>query len=172
MSMPTLQEKLESISRFTGQLIAWLSLAMVLITFLVVVLRYTLDTGWIALQESVIYLHAMNFMIGAAFTLQRDKHVRVDIFYQKFSIRSRAWVDLFGTLLLLFPVAIFIFWVSWDYVSAAWAVHEGSGEAGGLEAVYLLKSLLLVMPTLLLIQGSAWMLGSLTTLLAPKREVK
>ncbi len=165
MKLATLQEKLESISRLTGNLIAWLTLAMVLITFVVVVLRYTLDTGWIALQESVIYLHAMNFMIGAAFTLQRNKHVRVDIFYQNFSPRRRALVDLIGTLLLLFPVALFIFWVSWDYVTAAWQVHEGSGEAGGLEGVYLLKSLLLIMPVLLLVQGTAWVLASLDTLL-------
>lgn len=137
----------------TGQAVAWLTLLMVLLTFLVVVLRYGFDLGWIALQESVTYLHALNFMLGAAFTLKHDGHVRVDIFYQKFGPRGRAWVDLLGTLLLLLPVCLFILIASWGYVAESWAVRESSGEAGGLPLVFLLKSILLLMPVLLLIQG-------------------
>jgi TRAP-type mannitol/chloroaromatic compound transport system permease small subunit len=142
----------ETIRRI-GEAAAWLSLFMVLATFAVVVLRYALDAGSIALQESVIYMHAMLFMLGIAYTFGRDGHVRVDIFYERLSRRGRAWVDLIGTLVLLIPVSVFILWLGWDYVAESWRVKETSREAGGLPYVYLLKSLILIMPTLLLLQG-------------------
>jgi TRAP-type mannitol/chloroaromatic compound transport system permease small subunit len=126
----------------------------------VVVLRYGFDAGSIALQESVTYMHAMLFMLGAAYTLQLNGHVRVDIFYQRFGPRGRAWVDLLGTLFLLIPVCLYILTSSWGYVTESWAVNEGSREAGGLPYVYWLKTLLVAMPLLLLLQGVAWLLRS------------
>ncbi len=149
---------LDLANAWVGRVIAWLALSMVLVTFLVVVLRYGFDLGSIALQESVTYMHAMLFMLGAAYTLQRDGHVRVDIFYQGFSRRGRAWVNLLGTLMLLVPVCLFILASSWGYVAESWAVHEGSREAGGLPYVYWLKTLMLLMPLLLLLQGIVWVL--------------
>ncbi|TVQ94364.1 MAG: TRAP transporter small permease subunit [Chromatiaceae bacterium] len=149
---------LELINAGLGRLVAWLALAMVLVTFVVVVLRYAFAFGSIALQESITYLHATLFMLGAAYTLQRDAHVRVDIFYQRLSRRGQAWVDLLGTLLLLFPVCLFVLFASFGYVSDAWAIREGSREAGGLPGVWLLKSLLLAMPVLVLLQGTVWVL--------------
>jgi TRAP-type mannitol/chloroaromatic compound transport system permease small subunit len=149
---------LEAVNDRIGRAIAWLALAMVLVTFLVVVLRYVFDFGSIAMQESVTYMHAVLFMLGAAYTLQRDGHVRVDIFYQRFSRRGRAWVDLLGTLVLLFPICLFILASSWDYVAESWHVLEGSREAGGIPGVFVLKTLLLLMPLLVLIQGAVWVL--------------
>jgi TRAP-type mannitol/chloroaromatic compound transport system permease small subunit len=157
-------KRLGMINEWTGRAVAWLTLLMVIITFTVVVLRYGFNLGSIAMQESVIYLHALNFMLGAAYTLKHDAHVRVDIFYQKMGPRGQAWVDLFGTLLLLLPVCCFIFWTSWEYVAAAWAVQETSGEAGGLPFVYLLKSILLLMPSLLIIQGAVIIITSMLIL--------
>jgi len=107
------------------------------------------------MQESVLYLHATVFMLGAAYTLKHDQHVRVDLFYRRIGPRGRAWVDLAGTLLLLVPVCLFILDSSWDYVREAWAIREASPEAGGLPGVYLLKSLIPAMAVLLLIQGVA-----------------
>jgi len=156
---------LESINEFLGSAVSWLSLLMVLVTFLIVVLRYGFDLGWIWLQESVTYMHAALFLIGAAYTLKHEGHVRVDIFYGRFTPRARAWVDLFGSLLLLMPVCLFIFYVSWDYVTQSWSVHEGSRETGGLDGVYLLKSLLLVMAGLLVLQGLAQAIRCLFELL-------
>ena len=152
-------------SEWTGKTLSWLSLAMVLLTFAVVVLRYAFDLGWISMQESITYLHATLFMLGAGYTLKRDAHVRVDIFYQRFSPRGKAWVDLLGTLFLLVPVCGFIFWVSWEYVAESWHVWEGSREAGGLPGVYLLKTLILLLPALLLLQGIALFLRNLLFLL-------
>ena len=130
-------------------------LLMTLITFAIVVFRYGFDTGWIALQESVMYLHGFVFMLGAAYTLREDGHVRVDIFYRKFSERSKALVNILGTLLLLMPVCVFVFTVSWSYVSNSWQLLEASKEAGGLPLVFLLKSLIPAFSLLLFLQGLA-----------------
>ena len=151
--LQTLAISLDRFAEITGRVIAWLTLAMVLITVAVVVLRKLFETGSIALQESITYLHAAVFMLGAAYTLKHDGHVRVDIFYQKFSPRTRAWVDLLGTLLLLFPVCLYILFSSLQYVGASWSMLEGSREAGGLDGVFLLKTAIPVMAVLLLLQG-------------------
>ncbi len=151
---------LEAVNEWTGRAVSWLALFMVLVTFLVVLLRYVFDLGWIAMQESVTYMHAVLFMAGAAYTLRHQGHVRVDIFYRGFSQRARAWVDLFGSLLLLLPVCVFIFVDSWNYVLSSWSIQEGSREAGGIEGVYLLKTMILVMAVLLIFQGVAAILRS------------
>ena len=130
-----LADRLDALSTGIGRFVSWLSLFMVLTTFLVVVLRYAFDLGWITMQESVTYMHATLFMLGAAYTLRLNGHVRVDIFYQKMSRRGQAWVDLLGTLLLLTPVCAFIAWIGWQYVLESWRVMEGSREAGGIQGV-------------------------------------
>ena len=138
---------------FVGKTVAWLTLLMVLLTFVIVVLRYGFNLGWIWLQESVTYLHAMVFMLAAAWALQTDDHVRVDIYYRDHSPRQKAIVDLLGTLILLVPVCIFLLLISWSYVAVSWMGQEGSREAGGLAFVYLQKSLILLLPCLLLLQA-------------------
>jgi TRAP-type mannitol/chloroaromatic compound transport system permease small subunit len=161
---------IDQLSEWTGRAIAWLTLGMVLVTFAVVLLRYLFNTGWIAMQESITYMHALVFMLGAAYTLRHDGHVRVDIFSQKLGPRGRAWVDLLGTLLLLMPVTLFIAWISWEYVAASWALKEGSRETGGLPWVYLLKSAIPLMAGLLLLQGVSLALRSLLVLLGHEEE--
>ena len=158
---------MEKISVFSGQTISWLTLLMVLTTFAIVVLRYVFEMGWIAMQESVIYMYALVFLIGIPYTLKHDGHVRVDIFYCNMSRRSKAWVNLLGNIFLLIPVTLFIAWISWDYVAASWALKEQSGEAGGLPGVYLLKSSILIMTLLLLIQGFSQLLFNLVFLFFP-----
>jgi len=154
-------QRLESINKITGLAVSWLTLLMVIITFLVVILRYIFDFGSIALQESITYMHACVFLLGAAYTLQKNAHVRVDIFYQKFSDKNRALIDLFGTLFFLVPSMLFIFIISWEYVTESWGVFESSREAGGLPGVFLLKSAILIMAALMLIQGAANILRSI-----------
>jgi TRAP-type mannitol/chloroaromatic compound transport system permease small subunit len=137
-----------------GKAVAWLTVLMVVVTFTVVILRYGFNLGWIWLQESVTYLHAIVFMLAAAWALQTDDHVRVDIFYRDRTPRQKAMVDLLGTVFLLVPVCVFLVFVSWDYVMGSWAVLEGSRHAGGLPLVYLQKTLILLLPIFLLLQ--AW----------------
>lgn len=136
-----------------GRGASWLLLAVVLLTFGIVVMRYGLNLGWIWLQELVLYLHAAVFLLAAAWAFQADEHVRVDIFYRDKSELHKARVNLLGTLLFVVPFSVYLLWVGWDYVGASWRVFEGSREAGGLDFVYLLKSLMLALPVLLLIQS-------------------
>ena len=161
---------LDGIADRTGRAVSWLTLGVVLITFAVVLLRYGFNLGWIAMQESITYLHAAVFMLGAAYTLRHDGHVRVDILYRKSSPRARAWIDLFGALLLLLPVCIFIVWASWNYVTVSWSLREGSQEAGGLPAVFILKTAIPVMALLLILQGCSQALRSVLILLEAQEE--
>lgn len=146
----------------SGKSIAWLTLAMVLLTFTIVILRYGFNLGWIWLQESLTYLHVAVFVIAAAWTLQLDGHVRVDIFYANLSERKRAFVDLAGTLLFLVPFCLFILIIAWPYVAYSWKLMESSREAGGLPMLFLLKSLILVLPALLLGQAFLNVVDSIT----------
>jgi len=169
-ALKTLSDRLDGIAERVGNAAAWLALGLVLITFAVVMLRYLFQLGWIAMQESILYLHAALFLLGAAYTLKRDGHVRVDIFYRGFSAKRKALIDLLGSLLLLLPVCSFLLWVSWDYVATAWSIYEGSQEAGGLPYVYLLKTLIPVAVLLLILQGISQALSSLSILLSAEND--
>ena len=159
-----MHHQIEKFIDFTGRAVSWLTLGMVLTTFLVVLLRYLFDTGSIALQESISYMHALIFLIGASYTLKHNEHVRVDIFYHKLNLKQRALVDLLGNLLILLPVMFFILWISWPYIFNSWSVFESSREAGGLPGIFLLKSFILVMAGLLILQSFALILKSIHTL--------
>ncbi|HEX5676385.1 MAG TPA: TRAP transporter small permease subunit [Alcanivorax sp.] len=148
------QQRLTAFTCGVGHLCAWFSLAMVVLMVLVVVLRYGFGIGSIALQESLTYLHGALFMLGAAYALALDEHVRVDVFYQHFSPRRRALVNVLGTLFLLLPVCVAIFGLSFEYVVHSWAGLERS-DNGGLPLVFVLKSLLLALPALLALQAAA-----------------
>ena len=157
---------LDRFNRVLGMASSWLTLIMVLVTFTIVVMRYVFDAGLIWLQESVIWMHAWVFMVGAAYTLQQDEHVRVDIFYRDMSAKRRAWIDLFGVLLFLMPLSAFLVWAAWDFVAVSWQLREASRESGGLPypLIPLLKSILLVMPITLMLQGLSTLLKSVATL--------
>jgi TRAP-type mannitol/chloroaromatic compound transport system permease small subunit len=146
----------------TGRAISWLTLAMVLVTFVIVVMRYVFDVGLIWLQETLTWLHAVVFMLGAAYTMQREQHVRVDIFYRNMNERRRALVNLLGVLLFVFPMCVFFVWAAWDYVVMSWAIGEVSRNAGGLPFPFvpLLKSVLIVMPLAVALQGVSLLLRS------------
>jgi len=149
-----------------GKASAWLTLIMVLVTFVVVVMRYAFDAGLIWLQESVVWMHAFVFMVGAAYTLQQEQHVRVDIFYRKMSAKGRAWVDLAGVVVFLLPLCFFLAWKALDYVAVSWKLHEASRESGGLPypLIPLLKSILIVMPVTVGLQGIALLQQCVRTL--------
>ena len=156
---------IDRVTDVIGRMVSWVTLAMVLVTMVAVVLRYYFESGSIALQESITYLHGLVFMLGIAFTLQRGGHVRVDIFYRGFSPYHKALVDLIGGLLFLLPVSLLILIFSWDYVAASWAIGETSEERSGIAGIYLLKTLLLLMPATLLLQGVAEILRNSLVLL-------
>jgi TRAP-type mannitol/chloroaromatic compound transport system permease small subunit len=151
-------EKRNLIDRFSdasGKLVAWLTLFMVITTFVIVVMRYVFDAGLIWLQESVIWMHATVFMVGAAYTLRHEEHVRVDVFYRNMSERRRAWVDAIGVLLFLLPLCGFLAVKSFDFALTSWSMHEASRESGGLPypVLPLVKSVLIIMPAAVGLQG-------------------
>jgi len=155
----------ESVSTLIGKSVAWLTFAMMIVTCLIVLLRYGFQFSSIAMQESVIYLHALVFMLGAAYTFKEDEHVRVDVFYREFSIKKKAWVNCIGGLCFLLPVTLYTFYLSLDYVFSSWRVFETSPEPGGLPFIYLLKTLIPLMMITLVIQGIADTIKNLAIIL-------
>ena len=158
-----LPDLIDRFSIATGRLTAWMTFAMVAITFVIVVMRYAFGSGLIWMQETLTWLHAMVFMLGAAYTLQREEHVRVDIFYRKMSETRRAVVNLAGVLVFVWPMCAFLAFTSWDYVISSWGIGEVSRNAGGLPFPFvpLLKSVLLIMPIAVALQGMSLLLQSI-----------
>src|SRR3954465_5809584 len=151
----TLAERIDRLNTAIGRAASWCALAIVLMGFAVVLLRYVLGLGSIWLQESVLYAHAALFLLAAAWTLNEGGHVRVDVFYADASRRAKAWVELVGTLLLLLPFCLAILWFSLPYVERSWAILERSRESSGLPLVFLLKTLIPAFAVLLALQGVA-----------------
>jgi len=144
---------IERVNRAVGQAAAWLGLFMVLVQFALVLMRYVFGAGSLFMQESLIYAHAMLFMMAAAWTLADDRHVRVDIFYAKATPRGKAAVDLFGVVFFLLPMCLLLWWVGYPYVARSWAVLEGSRETSGIPAIFLLKTIILLFVITLALQG-------------------
>ncbi len=161
---------LQFLPKFIGQWISWLALFLVLGVFLTVILRYLFHQPSIMLQEADMWLHSMVFMLGIAYTLAVDDHVRVDIFYRGASKKQQLWTDLLGSLFLLLPVAGYLWSNSWHYVMLSWKIGESSAEVGGLSHLYLLKTLLLLLPALLVLQGIAIILKTISQLLNSARS--
>ena len=124
----------------TGKLFSWLLLLMVLLTCLIVILRYVFNIGFIWMQELVRFFYAAVFLICAAYTLAEDAHVRVDIFYSKFSKNKKNIINILGSLLFLIPVCFITFYYSFSYVINSWMQFEGSLEERGLHAVFIMKT--------------------------------
>jgi TRAP-type mannitol/chloroaromatic compound transport system permease small subunit len=143
----------DRLSAAVGRLVAWLTVVMVVGTVLIVLLRYLLDSGFIWMQESVTWMHAAVFMLGAAWALRTGDHVRVDVFYKQMTPRYRGWVDLLGNLFFLLPLCGYIFFESLPYVQQSWEIGERSREASGLPGLFLLKTLIPLTALLLALQG-------------------
>ena len=136
-----------------GILTSYLVIPLILITFFVAFMRYALDFGSIAIQEITIYLHALIFTVGASYTLKNNMHVRIDIFYNKFSDNLKKNINLFGTIFFLLPSCLLIFITSFNYVISSIMLLESSKEAGGLPILYILKSYILLMVFTLFLQA-------------------
>ncbi len=163
-----LANKLDAINRWTGLVVRWLALAMVLVQFLIVLLRYVFSD--VFASESVLYMHAALFMAGAGYTLLVDEHVRVDIFYARWERRRRARVNCAGVLLLLLPSMGLLAWVTWPFVRNSWGILEGPISVGGIPASFLLKSLIPAFCGLLIVQALAALLRDLVTARTERRD--
>lgn len=153
-----LAARIDRLSIAIGKAVAWFILAMVLIQFTVVLMRYVFGLGSIWMQEAILYLHGFAFMLAAAYTLAVNAHVRVDIFYRDAQARTKALVDLIGAVAFLLPMCAVIFYVSWPYVARSWSIFEGSRETSGIQGVFALKTAILVFAVLMALQGLALIL--------------
>jgi len=156
---------IDQISERTGTIVSWLTLFLVLLQFVIVIGHYIFHIGAIFLQESLLYMHSMIFLGASAYCLRHNGHVRVDVFYSHFSEKAKAWVNLLGCLFFLLPVTVLIGWMSWPYVASSWETLEGSVESSGIQAVYILKSMILFFASTLFLQAISLLLHSCLTLL-------
>jgi len=162
---------INSINRYIGEIISWFTLLMVLITFLVVVLRYGFNIGFIWMQESVRFMYAAVFLLCGGYTLLKDKHVRVDVLYLNLSTKNKAIIDLLGSIFLLLPVCFVIFYYSWSYVINSWEQMEGSIEERGLHLVFLMKTFIWAFAILVSLQSISIIINSCIILKKNKRNM-
>ncbi len=151
-----------------GRAAAWLVLIVVTLEFALVVARYLFSLGSIWASETVVYAHAALFLLAAAWTLQTNGHVRVDIFYAEAKPRTKALVDLVGGVVFLLPFAVALLWLSTPYAGRSWAIFERSQEASGLPLVFVLKTLIPVFALLMGLQGVAQIMRATATLQGQK----
>ena len=156
-----IEKYIDCCNKIIGNSISWLTLIMVLVTVLVVVLRYGFSIGFIWMQESVRFMYAAVFLLCAGYTLLNDKHVRVDVLYLRMNDRNRAIVELFGNIFFLIPVCFIIFYFSWNYVINSWNQLEGSKEERGLHLVYIMKTFIWCFSIFVGLQGISNIIKSL-----------
>jgi TRAP-type mannitol/chloroaromatic compound transport system permease small subunit len=171
-----LADGIDAANRAIGLAARWLTVALVLVQFVVVVLRYAYGSSFVWLQESVIYLHAFCFMLAIGYALLLDAHVRVDFFYGRWSERGKAAMDLAGALVCILPFCALLAWASWGYVMRSFRFGEGPMQVGGLPLTPYLKALILAMAALLALQGISLAIRALAVLtghattLFPRRQ--
>lgn len=153
-----------------GRGVSWLTVAMVINVFTVVVLRYLFDVGWVWMQELYVWSHATVFMLGAAYTLLHDGHVRIDLIYRTASKRYRSIVNILGCVFLAGPLVYVVFDSSWRMIIRSWGIQEKSAEAGGLPGVFLLKTVIAVFCVLFGLQILALFLRSVESLLGADEQ--
>lgn len=156
---------IDALNEWIGRGVAWVTLGLVLVIFVDVVMRYMFRTSFVFTQELEWHLFAFIFLIGAGYTLLHDGHVRVDILYQRLGFRGRAWINLIGVLLFLFPGCVLIIVTSFKFVYTSWSIMEGSPDPGGIPFRFIVKGTIPAGFFLLLLQGFSLGIHSLLQLL-------
>ena len=167
-----LSQWIDAINTWVGNVVAWSTAVVVVVVFVDVFMRYALNTSFVFTQELEWHLFAFIFLMGAGYTLLKDGHVRVDIFYQRLSPKPKAWVDLLGVLFFLIPGCYMIIATSSTFVYNAWAVSEGSPDPGGIPYRYLIKACIPVGFVLVLLQGVSLAIKCLSTILSDEPEAQ
>ncbi len=160
----TLHHSIDRLNEAIGRGVAWLTTVLVLVIVYDVAARYLFNTSSAGIVELEWHLFSFIFLLGAAYALKHDRHVRVNVFYQNFSVKRQAWVNLIGTLLFLIPFCVVAITASWKFTANSWLIQEGSPDPGGLPARYVVKAAIPVGFTLLLLQAVSLSIRSWLTL--------
>ena len=163
-ALAQLSKLIDRFNTFIGYLCAFFVFSMVIVVFTVVVLRYGFNIGFIWMQEVYVWLHSFVFMLGAGFTYLANEHVRIDVFYREASNKYKATVNLFGNIFLLLPFLYIIWNYSYPFVYRSFLMGEVSREAGGMPALYILKSAILWFCLVLFLQLVSNVIKSILTL--------
>ncbi|MBU0972178.1 MAG: TRAP transporter small permease subunit [Proteobacteria bacterium] len=153
-----------------GHFVGWMTTLMVLVVFYDTVMRYAFNQGNVALQELEWHLFAFVFLIGAAYTLKCEGHVRVDILYVSLSKKTRAWIDFLGVFVFLIPFSVMVILSTKGFIMNSWAVREVSPDPGGLPAYYIIKSMIPLGFSLLIVQGLSEAAKNFMVLMGYKRK--
>lgn len=145
--------KIDACQDAFGRAISWLVLLMVCVVFADVIMRYAVNRSWVFMQEFEWYLFGMSYLLAAGYTMLYDEHVRVDIFYSRFSPRKKAWSDFVLLFVFFFPSCLMIIYTTWPFFRDALGVLEGSSDPGGIPARWALKGVIIVAFVILMIQG-------------------
>ena len=162
----TLAGLCDTVNERLGQATRWLALMMVIMMTANVVMRYLFAAGEPWQQELVRFMHAILFLAAAGYALKHEAHVRVDVLYQGFSPRTKAWVNFLGTALLLLPFSVAVIYFSAGYITNSWSIYEASSEYRGMPGVFLLKSFIWVAGSTLILQGISLIIRSLEVIRA------
>ena len=155
---------ISGLNRLVGMTFAWLSLAIVLVCFSVVVQRYVFSTTQLWMQDLYVWLNGAMFTAVAGFALLRNDHVRVDIFYRPATIRTKALIDFIGVVLFVLPFCWIVYLYGMPFVSRSWRIHEGSANVGGMPGLFILKSFIIAFAVLIALQGIAMICRSILVL--------
>ncbi len=126
---------------------------MIANVFVDVALRYVFNNSSIALQEMEWHLFSAMFLLGIAYTLQKNAHVRVDIFYAKFPAKKQALINIVGFFIFILPISLLIVYYGADFAYLAYAIDEKSPDPGGLTYRFIIKSMISVSFILVIISG-------------------
>ena len=142
-----------------GKFISLMIPIMTILMIVIIVARYFFGIGLTGLQELVMYIHALIFLGCAGYVHYKDEHVRVDIFYRESSDLYKRNINYFLSLVFLIPVCFIIGYYSIELIEMSWKIKEVSTEAGGLNYVYLQKTLIILFPMTLLLTYLYQLLG-------------
>ena len=131
----------------------YILIALILLVFFTVFFRYVFNMSYIIIQEIIMYLHALIFMFGISYALKENSHVKIDVLYNTLNKRIQKVISITGLVSFILPTALFIIYISIDMVTQSWVIFEGSSEAGGLNLVFILKSLIPISGVLIFLQG-------------------
>jgi len=143
----------DQINEWIGRAVSWLTLALVILVCIDVLRRYFLEQTDAWIMELQWHFFSLVFLLGAGYTLKHDKHVRVDLFYDRFSARDKALVNIVGGTFLLLPFCIMIIFVSYAYMTQSWHISERSADPGGMPYRFLIKGSITISMILLLLQA-------------------